>query len=299
LLQTIIDFGVKNSNKEWIGKVNRIIHNTDSSEIVCFGASSGEVGFNSPVISKTLGKTVYNYSIDGTSFFQYKCLIQNFIEKNRTCRLIVMIESPFTFSKPNQITAAERYMQYINNDYIYSSLVEIQPDIIEKCRSVPFYKYVTLSHTYYKNSFLGYKRLLNGSKERDTLFGFTPVYRKWEEDYDDFLIRNTNIPMEINAEVINEYNRILGKMTNLRIPIVIIIPPIHIELKKRLSGFGQFQMELRKVSKLKGIKLFDFSTSFICYNKSNFYNGGHLNFTGSQVFSKILSDSILASHLVY
>jgi hypothetical protein len=299
LFQTMVDFGVKNCESGWAGKVNSIVQNKNQADIVCFGASSGEVGVNSPLISQKLERNFFNYCIDGTSFFQYNCLIENFIEKNRSCKLVIMVESPFTFFKPKQIMAAERYLQYINNEYIHRTLRAIQPELIDKCRLVPFYKFISVSHLYYKSSFEGYKKLFFQNGLTDSLMGFRPVYRTWEVDYDDFLKKNPIIPIDIDRQVVRKYNDMILKLSKLNSAVIVVIPPVYVELKNRLKGFEMFKKELQSIADVNNIRLFDFSDCAISYSKDNFYNGGHLNYSGSQGFSQMLSDSIVKNRILH
>jgi hypothetical protein len=93
VIQYLINFGVKNGKKDQIGKVNLVMSHQIKPQIICFGSSVGEVGFNSRIISEKLKKTVFNCSIDGTSWIQYKGLIEEFAKySNENVGLLISLK---------------------------------------------------------------------------------------------------------------------------------------------------------------------------------------------------------------
>ena len=253
-----------------------------------FGSSVGEVGVNSNIIRRITNTTVYNSSIDGTSYIQYKSLIDEFINYSIINKNIFFIESYFTFQNPNQITNLERYIVHLNNNNIYNTLFAIQPDLVWKSRYIPFYNFIPITNSFYKSSVLGlYNNFLN-TDQTDTLNGYTPVNRNWVEDKNFNIIYN----IEIDSNIVKKYINTIKTLQNKNRKVYIIFPPVFIEKASKFINFNTLLSQFRYIQKETGCVFLDFTKNVISYDKRYFYNINHMNYLGSNIFSSILADTI-------
>ena len=292
LISFVFDFGVSHSKYDQTGKVNLIMNHTIDPEIIVFGSSVGEVGLNSKILSTKTKKRVYNCSIDGTPYIQYKGLINEFNSYSKVNKYVIFMESYFSLQKLQAVSVADRYLAHIQNPNIYSALYYLQPELIWKCRYIPFYKYVATSHIYYKNCLLGIKDYLQKNKSTDSLEGFRPVYREWEIDQDEILKSMKPFKIKTDPEVVTKYITTINEMKKNNKEIIIVLPPIYFELSQRLTDFSPIRQTLDSISKITGARFIDFSSSDICSQKEYFYNTNHLNFHGAQIFTTRLADSL-------
>jgi hypothetical protein len=300
VIQFLINFGVKRCQKDQIGKVNQIMNHQINPQIICFGSSVGEVGFNSRIVSKKLIKTVYNCSIDGTSYIQYKGLIEEYVNYTNDNELIIFMESYFTFQNPKQVASLERYIAHIDNRNIYQSLANQQPELLWKCRYVPFYQFIPVSHVFYKNVIKGWLTYIKGTNEIDSLMGQTPVYRAWEADQDKFLKSGKSFTIALDEDVINTYINDLLILKKGGRKVVIILPPVFKGLEEnKITDFQPLRSKFKMISYKTGFPFIDFTKSDISSNKEYFYNSNHLNSVGADIFSIALSDSLILNRIVH
>ena len=299
VIQYIINFGVKQCKKDQIGKVNQIMGHQINPQIICFGSSVGEVGFNSRIVSEKLKKSVFNCSIDGTSYIQYKGLIEEYANYSNANELIVFMESYFTFQNPKQVSTLERYIAHLDHKNLYQSLANQQPDLLWKCKYVPFYQFIPVTHVYYKNFIKGWISYLKGTNEIDTLGGQTPVFRSWEADQDEFLKSGKSFTIALDEEVINTYINDLLTLKKQGKKVVIILPPVFKGLEEnKLTDFKPLRSKFKMVSAQTGFPFIDFTESEISNTKEYFYNSNHLNSVGADIFSAALSDSLMLNRIV-
>lgn len=299
VIQYIINFGVKHCKKDQIGKVNQIMSHQIDPQIICFGSSVGEVGFNSRIISEKLGKSVFNSSIDGTSYIQYKGIIEEFANYSNNNELIVFMESYFTFQNPKQVSSLERYIAHLDNENLYQSLANQQPDLLWKCKYVPFYQFIPVTHVYYKNSMKGWLSFINGKKDMDSLLGYTPVHRTWEVDQDEFLKKRKSFIFPLEEEVINTYINDLLTLKKQGKKVVIVLPPVFDGLEKYYStDFNPLRSKFKMISAQTGFQFLDFTESEVFKSKKYFYNFNHLNSVGADLFSEVLADSLISRRIV-
>lgn len=288
----IITFGVLRSDKKQLGKVNKICAHTNEPDIAIFGSSVGEVGVNASLIAQKTKQSVYNYSLDGTPFIQYQGLLDEFNQNNKNTSTVILTETYFSLSDIKAIAEIERYIPNISNDNVYRSLHKIQPDLTWKCRYIPFYKYIAVSHTYYMNAFYGYKSILKNTKEVDSLFGYTPVFRGWEADQDE-LIKNTKpFKIIIDTTIFNNYEKSIWRLKANKRNVIIILTPTYSKISKQITDFTPLREALKTVARKTQVQFWDYTRSELCDDKSFFYNSTHLNSKGSDIFSTSLADKI-------
>lgn len=292
LADKFISFGVSKSEFRDIGKINKIIRHIKLPEIAIFGSSVSDAGVNSPLIQRLTGLSTYNFSFGGTRFMQYKGLISELNTNNQTTKVVIFAETYFSFSPVSALTTFENYLPGIDKDNIYEPLFAIQPDLVWRCRYIPFYKYTFVPHTYYLSSFDGWKRFLLNSQSVDSLLGFGPVYRDWEPDQDEALKKAKFFTVQIDSEIVQKYISLVLDLKKNGRSVALILTPIYTEISKKLTDFNPIRKTLKEISLKTQTPFWDFTSTSICTNKSYFYNSNHLNKTGADLFSRMLADSI-------
>lgn len=294
----IINIGVINSQKQQTGKINLICNKKIQPQIAIFGSSVAEVGISPQILSQETGLTAYNFGIDGTPFYQYRGLIEQFTEINQQTKYIILSEAYFSLKRATQISSIERYLAHINKPFIYQPLFEIQPYLTWKCRHIPFYKYIAVNHGYYLNAINGLKNRICSNNIIDTTYGQSKVYRDWESDQDEQL-RNTK-PFEISIDsiVTIEYEKTLLCLNQKGYKVIIALSPVYAEMTKKMTNMDLFRKAFKNIAARTNSHFIDFTESEICNQKTYFYNSNHLNVKGSIVFSEMLADTICKTFLL-
>jgi len=288
-----VDYGVKHSNQDQTGKINKIVNHAIDPSVIIFGSSVSEVGIDPAILQRRTGQSVFNCSIDGTRFMQYEGLIKEFDAYSSNNKYVFLVESYFSFEKTGALTSIERWLAHIDNDNVYRSLSSLQPDLTWKCRYVPFYKYVTVTHTYYKNSAIGWKNILKAPVE-DSSLGYTPVNRDWEKDADELFKNRKPFAIGLEPSIISEYIATVRQLEKNGRKVVIVLTPVFTEMLSKLTNMAPLQRTLAQIADSTGARFLDFSGAGLCSDKKMFYNCNHLNRTGSLAFSYMLADSLQA-----
>jgi hypothetical protein len=291
LFDTLVIAGVSKSRKAQLGKVNKICNHDQLPQLAIFGSSVSEVGMNAPLIEDQTKLSVYNFSIDGTRFMQYKGLIDEFITKNNQTKIVLLTETYFSLTQVDVLTALERYLANISNENVYRSLHSIQPELTWKCRYVPAYKYTEVSHIFYMAALDGWKNFFS-KPPPDTLLGYTPKFKSWEAGEDSLLKNMQPFLIETDTAITAAYKVCIKNLQLKGIQVVIVLPPVYSAVSKKITDFTPLRNSLNKIAKEVNCRFWDFTGSTICDDKSLFYNSNHLNGIGSGVFSAVLSDSI-------
>ncbi|MFT3679123.1 MAG: hypothetical protein QM791_02550 [Ferruginibacter sp.] len=285
LFDAAVTFAVKKSTKGQLGKVNKILSHNDVPSVAVFGSSVGEVGVNTSLINHELNQSAYNYSINGTWFYQYRGLIKDFNKHNDQTKTVIMAETYFSLSAGSGISSVERYVAHISNPDVYAPLYQIQPGLAWKCRYVPFYKYVAVSSKYYVNAFDGLNAWLKKNTGTDTLLGQAPVFRSWEADQDEAIKNTKPFTISIDSAVVTAYRNCVRELKQSGKNVIIVLTPVYTEVSKLITDFTPVRVALQNIAAAEKVEFWDYTLSDICSNKNFFYNSNHLNWQGSLLFT--------------
>jgi hypothetical protein len=292
VLHFVLQFGIKSIRIDQIGKINAIAAHDIDPEIAIFGSSVSEVGISPDEIQKSTGLSCFNFSLNGTSFYQYRGLIDEFTTHSKVNKVVVFAEAYFSFSKRDALMAPDHYLAQLSNDRIRLPLEQIDPDLILKSRYIPFYRFIAASHIYYKYAAKGIINKLKGTKDQPILNGFTPVDRSWEADADQAIKQAGKFDIEIDRTVLRLYIQQIKRIQNKGLKVIIILTPIYKKALAKATSLKPLYAAMNEISQKTGAKFLDFSNSDLAEQKTMFYNSNHLNLKGALLFSKQLGDSI-------
>lgn len=292
LLHFILDFGVKSVRIDQIGKINAIAEHEIDTEIALFGSSVSEVGIDPSIIEKCTRLKCFNFSLNGTSFYQYRGLIDEFASYTKLNKVVVFSETYFSFSKRDVLMSPDIYLAQLSKEHIRNPLEQIDPVLIRKSYYIPFYRFVAASHIYYKYAAKGILHRVQGKIDKPNLKGFTPVRRNWEVDADRAIKKAGKYSIVIDQEVLKLYIEQIKKLQSKGIRVIIIFTPIFKPALAQAMSLTPLINAIKEISRKTGVRFLDFSNSSLVDQKTMFYNSNHLNLMGAQLFSKQLGDSI-------
>ena len=281
---------VKQSNDAQTGKINLVMQHNIDPDIMIFGSSVAEVGLNAAVIEMKTKRSAFNMGIDGTKISSSEFLIDEFLNYSKHCNTVVIGMAFFSFTKSDKLNAPERFLAYKSNPYVKKNIFKVQPRLGHKLYKVPFYSFIIANHTYYKNALLGLKNMLNEeSWVGDSLKGYVPHDTKY---FDTRKERGQLDYVPIDSVAFKDYKRIIEKIKTHKMQPILVVMPMHVNGQRSFSNFSTYRAHANLLAEEMGVKLFDFSEHDVTTQDKYYYNNGHLNATGADLFSNVLTDSL-------
>ncbi|MDP4150845.1 MAG: SGNH/GDSL hydrolase family protein [Bacteroidota bacterium] len=288
----IISFGARHVNVSDLGKINLIFNHRVDPDIMIFGASDAEWGFDAPELQRLTHRTVYNGAIDGTHYRQLACLIDEFAQYATHNRAVILSLGPFALRARMGVREIERYLPVIGNQNVYESLYDMDADLAFKCRYIPFYKYTEVSSNYYRQSFEGWKTYIKSRRQGfplDTMLGYVPDPQAWQRAPKNATNDASNVPIDkftyqVLADLIREL-RSKGKK------VIVLVSPFHQSGVALIKNWEQIRSGMQALGAMADYYM-DFSTSTLTTQKDYFRNSFHLNANGSKVFASILAEQL-------
>ncbi len=283
---------VSYSDRDQTGKVNLFMHHRVDPNILVLGSSVAEVGFNSNLISDKCGLSVYNGAIDGTKIIQSKFIIDEFLSYSSNCNYIVIGLAFFSFSEATSLTEPSRLLAHFSNKHVQKNVRQVSPDLYTKLKFVPFYSFTQTKHSYYKNAFFGAKNIIKGKKPvTDKLNGFVPHHNKWNDSrltIDQFGVEL----LSISQGSVATFTEIVKQIKARKITPILVITPMYINGQKHFKNYNDFLLTAKNIAAETQVPFWDFSKSNVVLNEDFYYNNGHLNSKGADMFSTQIADSL-------
>ncbi|TRX50231.1 hypothetical protein FNH22_26015 [Fulvivirga sp. M361] len=274
--------------------MNLIMEHKIDPEIVIFGSSVAEVGFNANLISEITDNFVYNAALDGTRIGQNKGLIDEFNTYSERCHTVILGLSFFSLSEESRMTEPSRFYAHFKNKNVERMFYESDTHNYIKLKYVPFYAFTQYTHTYYKNAGIGLKNFLKGKElAPDDHNGFIPHYNSW---YGENIESNDfgSVAIDFSEKTLGQLTNVIRELNNKGRKVIMVICPMYMNGQKYYSNYQQLINKVKAFEK-EGVKVYDFSSIPLNTDKNNFYNNGHLNVTGAKEFSRLIANSLKSS----
>jgi hypothetical protein len=292
-IEKTIAYFVSNSEDSQTGKVNLIMNHKIDPELIIFGSSVVEVGFNSQIMSNKLNRNVYNMGIDGTPIAMSEFLIDEFLSYSKKCDTVIIGLSVFSFAEIEKMNEPSRYLAHKANIYLKEKIKEVSPNLYSKLYNIPYYSFIVADHTYYKNAFMGFKNILKGEAiPSNVQKGFVSHDKQYFNTHKAGDITLSKTPFISSKKTISNYIKIIKTIKSNGITPILVISPMHMNGQNSFKNYSKYINTVKNIAYKTKTSMIDFSKHDIVNHEKYFYNNGHLNTLGALEFSSSICDSL-------
>ncbi len=264
---------------------NEIFAGRVNSEVVVYGASRAWVHFDPRIMEESLGMTVYNLGVDGHNFWLEYLRHSMLLKYNTKPKVIVMEISQNTLAKRKDLYGLDQFLPYMLN----------QPQVEAAISSYEGYRYldfhIPLFRYYGKAEALvrALIQFLNPSHySPNRVKGYQGKNSAWSGDWER-VKRDLQPSKAVNdLESIRLFDSFLEECRILGIKVVFVSSPEFIEAQQYVTNREEIFSIFEAMSAKYNIPYLDYSKNFISYKTEYFYNSGHLNKGGAELFTKKL-----------
>lgn len=260
-------------------------------DVAIYGSSRAWVQFSPSILGDTLSKRVYNFGIDGQTFWLQYLRHLEFLKNNKPPQTIILSVDIFSLNKGTRYNN-EQFLPYmlwnqnmrkfVDSDFGYSALDYYIP-MLRYAGKVKSLKRVA-------------KSICKRYPENFRFNGYRGMDIEWKEDFEKTKATTRSYSVSINEEVVNLLEEFIQSCTKLGIRLILVYAPDYIEGQQFISNRDQILSLYTDISKKYNIVFLDFSNDDICMKKEYFYNATHLNRKGAELFSQKLA-SMLKKHI--
>lgn len=259
------------------------IYNSKANcDIAIYGSSKAWVHIDPKIMSDSLNCKVYNFGNDGHTFdLQYLRHLE-FLKHNIKPKTIILSVDIFSFHDPLGLYEAGQYLPYMlwNFDimkytsfYNYYNRLEYIIPLVRYLGKTNELKTVS---EYMVNGVPTEKYRHNGYLGRDL---------KWNDDFDKVKAKKKSHIIKLDQEKLNLFNSFIKECKEMKINLILLYTPEYIEGQKFVSNRKELIELYKKIAKEYHLKFYDYSSDEICFDKKLFYNAGHMNKRGAEIFT--------------
>lgn len=259
---------------------NDIINGRVNADLIIMGASRARMHLDPHILDSVLCMNSYNLGMDGT-WLNYQIKKYDVLcEYNVKPKVVVQCISYGSLKYDDDWYPVETIFPYFTNCIMWKHIIwESNHNYFQKF--LPCYRYLNYAR---------FARPMKGVINK----GYLPSDAAWstegfgaETDSTDFLYD------ERTVNIFEDYIRDLQKDG---IRIVLVFPPQHIGLTKRIAGLDRMYNYYDSISRVYNIPIMDYHYDSISYNTEYFCEPTHLNRKGAELFTRRFArdlDSVL------
>lgn len=286
----LTEFMIKSTMKKYktdtIGKINAVMDHELDSELTIWGASTAYVNFNPKILVDSLNMSSFNMGIDGTNIDQYAGLLYEFLSYTSESKyLIIALDIHGGLTKRDKFYHLHNWLHHIDNKTIADNLSDIDDNLIQKLKSIPFYSLTK----YNKHGFPYF---------RQAVFEYSPDYRFNNYGYrpngsKSIFQQKKSEPFEVKVDdrTIEKVKKACSIANYKGIQCLIVITPMFHEGLELIQNKDEFRSRLSELTTPQ-INILDFSDSYISKSSRYFKDNTHLNKNGADELTRLLAKEI-------
>ena len=262
-------------------RLEHVIEGKIDKDIVIIGSSRGARGIIASQIEDETGYTTYNLCYPGSNVVFHEFILRTLLKFNNEPRLVLLVvDDDIEFKYDSTVVfRKDRLYPLIKYPYVWKKLSAIDD------QSFFFQRYLILSRLNKYNFDIRQKKFT----PLDTIKKCGSMPLSWYANERDRYFRMEEKDYEQENEVIEyitAYQSILETCKINNINLVVVFPPL---LRNHSQSFEQRIRELgdEKID----YYIYNFENPVYSYKKY-YHGGGHLIFSGAQIFTDEISDYI-------
>lgn len=277
----MITTGLKKTDIRKYSTWNDIYKGNLDADLLIIGASNAWSGFNTYIIDTILNLNSYNLGIDGHNI-DYQIIRYDTYRRYNSKPKIVLINTLFggTLSTSAHIQyEREQFFPYIHDKELISRVAK-DKNFSWADRYVPLIRYFGYREDFENGimAYFGKTDFFDGGMHK----GYRGNDYAWDRAS---LSIDTIFSINIEKESVALLDSFSKRLIDDGIEVVYVKSPIYFPLRSKFTNIEQTDSIFNSISKKYDIPVLDYYFSNISMDSIYFYNPGHLNKKGSELFT--------------
>ncbi len=266
--------------KEW----KEILEGRVNAEVLVHGSSRARVHFDTHLIDSILGVNSYNAGMDGAPFDIQYIRWKAYLANNRPPQVIFQQVDLDLLDRNEQVFQKYQYIPFQYDPDLRPWLIRF--GILDKAdRYVPFSVLMGQPQAIRLGleSISGYNRHPSARYK-----GFEAHTGEWQGSRPDDTASRKARKWIVDADLLTLFEQYIEECKALNIRLVLVYSPMYRAIDTMVEDFQSSAELYRRLAATHSIEFYDFSSTELSHNPSNFYNTTHLNKTGATAFTRRL-----------
>lgn len=294
-LNGTLDFVFRKSKSTDFYIVNSAFQFNLNQDYLFLGNSRVKGGIDPTMFSEVTGCSVRGLGIDGSEIQLQSAILDIILQRDNKPKNIVINIDYYSFANPPDLYNKFQYLPYIGLNSFSNELFKVDKNIKYE-KIVPLLKY----RGYFGKVFKELSYFLSGNELSDLYKnkGFELIKSDWAGESNLKMLQHSgkiNYNKAILESSFSTLIEMIHKCKASNIGVQLIYFPQYYELTELLYNHSKFINEIEKIAKSENIVFWNYcSLSQISNSKTNFKNASHMNSSGAQKFTIVLSNRIIS-----
>jgi len=258
-----------------------------NSDIVIYGSSRALVHVDPFILADSLKSTVFNLGINGHSFRSQYFRHVLLLKFNKKPRIIIQTLDITSFEKSSDLYNPDQYLPYMLGNK------EMEASTFTSFSSSDF-KFPLIRYYGKKEAFLEICKLYLKPESNIPVRnrGYQPKDLTWNDDLMEAQRKLGMLEIKSDTALIKLFEVFLSECDSSNIKLILVFPPVYKEGQIFVSNWDEVIDIFKQYSNKYDVPLFDYSNDTLSFQKEYFYNSGHLNRNGAELFTRKLIKDI-------
>jgi len=260
------------------------------AEIAIYGSSRAWVHVSPQILQEHLGKTVYNFGMDGHNFWlQYLRHLKLFKHNSHPQIIVQTLDVTHTLAKREKLYNKSQFLPYMLWDAEIHQFTRSYEGYSEWDYKIPFFRYFQQGNIFYRTT-------------QDWLIrdrGYLGMDWVWNEDLERARGEHDFLTIELDPGTLELFDRFLTECQSKGIQVILVYTPEYIGGQQFVRNRAEIISLFEYYAEKHNLIFLDYSSDPICFDTQYFYNALHLNRMGAELFSKKLAkdlEEIIGQH---
>ncbi len=265
---------------------NDIYNGEIRCDIAIYGSSRAWVQFNPSIMQNELGRAVYNFGMDGQTFWLEYMQHLEYLDNNTAPTQIILEMDIFSLTKKKELYNLEQFLPYM----AFNENMRKYTSSYEGFNKGDFY--VPLLR--YFGKYDAIDKALHPEKdlEKYRIRGFRGQDRDWNNDLEDARREMDGFYAKIDTASVELFRKFAKDCCKKQILLTLVYPPEYIEGQEFITNRQEVLQLFNELAAEFNLRFFDFSNDPICWDRKYFYNATHLNARGADLFTRKFCDRL-------
>ena len=269
---------------------NDIVDEKINSDILIYGSSRAWVHVDPTMIGEKLHTQAYNLGMDGQTFLLQNLRHNLILKKNKKPKLIIYSVDIFTLQKAKDLYNYSQFFPYMLWNQEMEEVVTQYDNVSSLDFKIPLVRY----YGQFSPISQSVKLFLNPKKNNpiERVRGYQGQDIPWDFTFDKAKKQMETYKIVKDSNTIHQFEKFIKECKQQEIKLIFVYTPEYIEGQKFVENRKEVIDVYYKLSKKYNVPFYDYSSDSLSYDKKYFYNAGHMNKTGSELFTHKLVDVI-------
>jgi hypothetical protein len=273
---------------------NDIYDGNINTEIAIYGSSRAWVHVNPIIMEEITGKTAYNFGLDGHNFWLQYLRHLEYLKHNEPPKHIILIVDVFSLQKRSELYQLRQFLPYMLWNREIKTFTSSFAGFNSADYIIPFVRYAG-QFEIFKGIFT--KILLGSNSKTYRIKGFKGMQKEWTSDFDEAKATMEFYTFTLNQESIDLFDQFIIECQKMNIDLTLVYTPEFIEGQSFIRNREYIISVFENFANQYGLRFLNYSDHELSHKKEFFYNVSHMNETGANEFTRVLTNDLFNHNL--